>query len=48
MEVCQSEFDILDVAAEAADLHDKYVIAPADIGPNNIVFVFKTPYINYL
>ena len=29
-------------------LHDKYVIVPADKGPNNIVFVCKWHYIDCL
>ena len=45
---CKSVFDIPDVAAELADLNDKYVVVPADKTSNNIVFVCKTRYINCL
>ena len=37
-------FDDTDVAAELAEIHEKFVVAPAD----NIMFVCKTPYINCL
>ncbi|MEW8545689.1 MAG: hypothetical protein AB2693_19380, partial [Candidatus Thiodiazotropha sp.] len=45
---CKSVFDIPAVAAELADLHDKYVIVPADKASKNIGSVCKTRYINCL
>ena len=36
------------VAKHLSDLHDKYVVVPADKAPNNIVFVCKSHYINCL
>jgi hypothetical protein len=36
------------VAKHMSHLHDKYVIVPADKGPNNIVFVCKWHYIDCL
>ena len=45
---CQSVFDIPNVTAELADLHDKYVVIPADKASNNIVFVCETHCINCL
>ena len=44
----KSVFDIPDVAAELADLHDKYVVVPTDKTPSKIEFVCKTHYINCL
>ena len=41
-------FDDPDVAAELAEIHDKFVVVPADKASNNIVFVCKTHYINCL
>ena len=40
----ESMFDDPDVAAELAEIHEKFAVAPAD----NIMFVCKTPYINCL
>ena len=37
-----------DVAAELAEIHEKFVVVPADTASNNIVFVCKTHYINCL
>ena len=37
-----------DVLANLSDLHDKYVVVPADKASNNIVFVCKTYYYNCL
>ena len=37
-----------DVAAELAEIHEKFVVVPADKASNNIVFVCKTHYINCL
>ena len=45
---CTLVFDNPDVAAELVDLHDKYVVVPADKVYNNIVFVCKTHYITCL
>ena len=45
---CKSVFDNPEFAAELVDLHDNYVIVPADKASNNIVFVCKTYYINCL
>ena len=44
----ESVFDDPDVAAELAEIHEKFVVVPADKASNNIVFVCKTHYINYL
>ena len=44
----ESLFDDQDVAAESAEMHEKFVVVPADKASNNIVFVCKTHYINYL
>ena len=44
----ESVFDDPDVAAELAEIHEKFVIVPADKASNNIVFVCKTHYINCL
>ena len=41
-------FDDPDVAAELAEIHEKFVVVPADKASNNIVFVCKTHYINCL
>ena len=41
----ESVFDDPDVAAE---IHEKFVVVPADKASNNIVFVCKTHYINCL
>ena len=41
-------FDDQDVAAELAEIHEKFVVVPADKASNNIVFVCKTHYINCL
>ena len=41
-------FDDPDVAAELAEIHEKFVIVPADKASNNIVFVCKTHHINCL
>ena len=39
-------FDDPAVAAELAEIHEKFVVVPADKASNNIVFVCKTHYIN--
>ena len=45
----ESVFDAQDVAAELAEIHEKFVVfVPADEASNNIVFVCKTHYINRL
>ena len=44
----ESVFDDPDVAAEFAEIHEKFVVVPADKASNNIVFVCKTHYINCL
>ena len=44
----ESVFDDPDVAAELAEIHEKFVVVPADKASNNIVFVCKTHYINCL
>ena len=44
----ESVFDDPDVAAELAVIHGKFVVVPADKASNNIVFVYKTHYINCL
>ena len=44
----ESVFDDPDVAAEIAEIHEKFVVVPADKASNNIVFVCKTHYINCL
>ena len=36
------------VAAQLAEIHEKFVVVPADKASNNIVFVCKTHYINCL
>ena len=41
-------FDDPDVAAESAEMHEMFVVVPADKASNNIVFVCKTHYINCL
>ena len=41
-------FDGPDVAAELAEIQEKFVVVPADKASNNIVFVCKTHYINCL
>ena len=41
-------FDDPDVAAELAEIHEKFVVVPADKASNNIVFVCQTYYINCL
>ena len=42
----ESVFDDPDIAAELAEIHEKFVVVPADKASNNIVFVCKTHYIN--
>ena len=42
----ESVFDDPDVAAELAEIHEKFVVAPADKASSNIAFVCKTHYIN--
>ena len=37
----ESVFDDPDVAAELAEIHEKFVVVPADKASNNIVFVCK-------
>ena len=44
----ESVFDDPDVAAELAEIHEKFVVNPADKASDNIVFVCKTHYINCL
>ena len=44
----ESVFDDQDVAAELAEIHEKFVVVPANKASNNIVFVCKTHYINCL
>ena len=44
----ESVFDDPDVAAELPEIHEKFVVVPADKASNNIVFVCKTHYINCL
>ena len=44
----ESVFHDPDVAAELAEIHEKFVVVPADKASNNIVFVCKTHYINCL
>ena len=44
----ESVFDDQDVAAELAEIHEKFIVVPADKASNNIVFVCKTHYINCL
>ena len=41
-------FDDPDVAAELAEIHEKFVVVPADKASNNTVFVCKTHYIKCL
>jgi len=41
-------FNDKDVIDNLTDLHNKYVVVPADIASNNIVFVCKTYYIDCL
>ena len=43
-----SVFNDHQVISNLADLHDHYVIVPADKAPNNVVFVFKTYYLSCL
>ena len=43
-----SVFDDPDVAAELAEIHEKFVVVPADKASYNCVFVYKTHYINCL
>ena len=42
----ESVFDDPDVAAELVEIHEKFVVVPADKTSNNIVFLCKTHYIN--
>ena len=42
----EPKFDDPDVVAELAEIHEKFVVVPADKASNNIVFVCKTHYIN--
>ena len=44
----ESVFDDPDVAAELAEIHEKFVIVPADKASNNIVFICTTRYTNCL
>ena len=44
----ESVFDNPDVAAELAEVHEKFFVVPADKASNNIVFLCKTRYINCL
>ena len=44
----ESVFDDPDVAAELAEIHEKFVVVPANKASKNIVFVCKTHYINCL
>ena len=44
----ESVFDDPEVAAELAEIHEKFVVVPADKASNKIVFVCKTHYINCL
>ena len=44
----ESVFDDQDVAAELAEIHENFVIVPADKVSNNSAFVCKTHYINCL
>ena len=44
----ETVFDEPDVAAELAEIDEKFVVVPADKASNNIVFVCKTHYINCL
>ena len=44
----ESVFDDPGVAAELAEIHEKFVVVPADKASNNIVFVCKTQNINCL
>ena len=44
----KSVFNDHQVISNLADLHDHYVIVPADKAPNNVVFVCKTNYLSYL
>ena len=44
----ESVFDDPDVDAVLAEIHEKFVVVPADKASNNIVFVCKTHYINCL
>ena len=44
----ESVFDDPDVAAELAEIHEKFVVVPAGKASNNIVFVCKIHYINCL
>ena len=41
----ESVFDDPDVAAELAEIHERFVVVPADKASNNIMFVCKTHYI---
>ena len=44
----ESVFDDPDVPAELTEIHEKIVVVLADKASNNIVFVCKTHYINFL
>ena len=44
----ESVLDDPDVSAALAKLHHKFVVVPADKASNNIVFVCKTHFINFL
>ena len=44
----ESVFDNPDVAAQLAEIQEKFVVVPADKASNNIMFVCKTHYINCL
>ena len=44
----ESVFDDPDVAAEIAEIHEKFIVVPADKESNKILFVCKTYYMNCL
>ena len=44
----KSVFSDTDVTEHLADLHNRYVIVPADKASNNVVFVCKTYYFEFL
>ena len=44
----KSVFSDTDVTEHLADLHNRYVIVPADKASNNVVFVCKTYYFECL
>ena len=43
--ISKSVFEDKEIAAKLADIHDKYVVVPADKASNNVIFDCKRYYI---